>query len=163
MAKRYIVKRYAQGWSRWSHHSRRGWRRTWRPPGSWSSWHLWRSSAPEYWRSLLRKQVDNKTTNYSEDAAENVQEVTNELVVVVLQLLLGVPAVAIVRSVSHLEVLELELKSYVLFPWLLDEHWASICTLLWIVYLKTDFLKSCHSDLCCIQQNICISLVKSVC
>ena len=36
-----------------------------------------------------------KETSYPEDAG-NVEEVTNELVVVVLQLLLGVPAVAIV-------------------------------------------------------------------
>ena len=96
------------------------------------------------------------------DGVEDGEEPTDELVVVVLQLLLGVPAVAIVRSVSHLEVLELELKSYVLFPWLLDEHWTSICTLLQMVYLKTDFLKPFHLDLRCIQQNICISLVKSV-
>ena len=34
--------------------------------------------------------------NYPEDV-DSVEEVTNELVVVVLQLLLGVPAVAIVR------------------------------------------------------------------
>ena len=67
------------------------------------------------------------------DGVEDGEEPTDELVVVVLQLLLGVPAVAIVRCVSHLEVLQawvLELKSYVLSPWLLDEHWTSICTLL---------------------------------
>ena len=39
------------------------------------------------------------------DGVEDDEEPTDELVVVVLQLLLGVPAVAIVRSVSHLEVL----------------------------------------------------------
>ena len=44
--------------------------------------------------------VDKGTEDDLEDA-EDVEEVTNELVVVVLQLLLGVPAVAIVR-VSHL-------------------------------------------------------------
>ena len=67
------------------------------------------------------------------DGVEDGEEPTDELVVVVLQLLLGVPAVAIVRCVSHLEVLQawvLELKSYVLSPWLPDEHWTSICTLL---------------------------------
>ena len=64
------------------------------------------------------------------NGVEDGEEPTDELVVVVLQLLLGVPAVAIVRSVSHFEVLELELKSYVLSPWLLVEHWTSICTLL---------------------------------
>ena len=40
--------------------------------------------------------VDKETKNYPEGAG-NVEDVTNELVVVVLQLLLGVPAVAIVR------------------------------------------------------------------
>ena len=39
------------------------------------------------------------------DGVEDDEEPTDELVVVVLQLLLGVPAVAIVRSVSHLEFL----------------------------------------------------------
>ena len=47
------------------------------------------------WHSLLRKMVDKGTKDDLEDA-EDVEEVTNELVVVVLQLLLGVPAVAIV-------------------------------------------------------------------
>ena len=40
--------------------------------------------------------VDKGTEDDLEDA-EDVEEVTNELVVVVLQLLLGVPAIAIVR------------------------------------------------------------------
>ena len=56
--------------------------------------------------------VDKETKSYPEDAG-NVEDVTNELVVVVLQLLLGVPAVAIVRHLLVRWLLSWSLKMHV--------------------------------------------------
>ena len=56
--------------------------------------------------------VDKETKSYPEDAG-NVEDVTNELVVVVLQLLLGVPAVAIVCHLLQKLLLSWSLKRHV--------------------------------------------------
>ena len=56
--------------------------------------------------------VDKETKSYPADAG-NVEDVTNELVVVVLQLLLGVPAVAIVRHLLQKLLLSWSLKRHV--------------------------------------------------
>ena len=56
--------------------------------------------------------VDKETKSYPEDAG-NVEDVTNELVVVVLQLLLGVPVVAIVRHLLSRWLLSWSLKMHV--------------------------------------------------
>ena len=56
--------------------------------------------------------VNKETTNDPKDA-EDVEEVTNELVVVVLQLLLGVPAIAIVRHLLLRWLLSWSLKMHV--------------------------------------------------
>ena len=62
--------------------------------------------------------VDEKNDHEDEDVAGG-EEVTDKLVVVELQLLLGVPAVAIV---SHRGKICWSFKYYVLSWWLLKEH-----------------------------------------
>ena len=69
-----------------------------------------------------------KETKNNPEGAEDVEEVTNELVVVVLQLLLGVPAVAIVCHL--LGVVEFwSLESNVCSQRVPEGYWQNICEL----------------------------------